>query len=122
MHAKLEAVLCVFADGKVLDDEFESIGEPVIDGLDGADALGRDLGVVDLHAEGEHRQNGHLVGRVVAVDVECGIRFGVTFRLGLGEGLREGKSVLTHARQDVVRGSVDDAVERFDRVARECLP
>ena len=45
MHAELDAIAVIAADGEVLDDVAEALGEAVIDGLDGADALGGDLAV-----------------------------------------------------------------------------
>ena len=83
----------IAADGEVLDDEAEALGEAVVDRIDPADALGRDAPRLDARAEREHRQDDELVRRVVPVDVERGIGLGVALGLRLADGLVEAEPV-----------------------------
>ena len=85
------------------------------------DALDRDRRGVDLGAEGERRENGELVGRVEAADVESGIRLGVAEPLRLGETDVERQVVGLHPGKDVVAGTVEDAGNAPDRVADQAL-
>ena len=57
------------------------------------------------------------MGRVVAVDVQGGIGFGIAQLLGLLEGHIEVQTVGGHLGQDVVAGAVEDAHEGRDAVA-----
>ena len=109
VDAQLDGVAEVAADGEVLDDVAEALGEAVVGLVDAADALGGDrAAVIDPGAEGQHGQHHQLVGGVVAVDVERGIGLGVALRLGLGDGGVEALPALAHAGEHVVAGAVDD--------------
>ena len=58
-----------------------------------------------------------LVGRIVALDVEGRIGFGIAEPLGVLEAFLEGQAFRLHAGQDVVAGAVEDAEDAGDRVA-----
>ena len=68
-------------------------------------------------AEGEARQDGELVGGVEAADVEGRVGLGIAEALRVGQAVLEGQALQLHARQDVVAGAVEDAVDARDRVA-----
>ncbi len=68
-------------------------------------------------AEGKRRQDRKLVRRVVALDVEGRIGFGIAEALRFLQAVREGQALLLHLGQDVVAGAVHDAVDARNRVA-----
>ena len=105
---KLDAVAEI---GRVLDVFAREIADAV------------DLNIVDLRleTESERREDARLVGRIEAVDVERGIRFGVTETLGVLENGIKGKALVLHARKNIVARSVEDTVNRLDVVAGETL-
>ena len=76
---------------------------------------------VDPRAEGERGQDRELVGGVEAADVEGRIGLGVAEPLRLGEAVLEGELLQLHAREDVIAGAVEDAVDALDRIAGEAL-
>ena len=80
-----------------------------------------DVGVVQVGPESvrQRRENGHLVRRVAAVHVERRIGFGVTEFLRFGENFVEIPAFGGHARQDVIAGAVDDAVDEREPVGDE---
>ena len=100
------------------DGVIELVGVLEIDGRDPADALGVNVGRGDLLAESERRQDGQLGAGVLAVDVGARIGLGVAQALRLGEHFLEVRAAALDLGEDVVRGSVEDAVERADAVAR----
>ncbi len=64
------------------------------------------------------RQDGQLMRRVDAVDVEARIGLGIAQALGLGQHVGEIAAGLAHRRQDVIAGAVQDAVDaRRSRLA-----
>ena len=54
------------------------------------------------------------MGRVRAVDVQCGVGLGEAPLLGGSQGVGVGLPALGHAREDVVARAVDDAVKGVD--------
>ena len=80
------------------------------------DRLGR-----DAHAEGQRGENGEFVRGIEAANVEGWIGFGVAELLRLGETLLERQLLALHAREDVIAGAVEDAVNALDRIAGEAL-
>ena len=119
VHAKLELLPALAADGEVFDRVAEARGHRVIDGLEGADAFRRHVRVIHFRAEGEHREDDELVRRIVPVHVEGRVRFRVATGLGVREGFCEGGAIVAHAREDEVAGTVHDARELLDVVAGE---
>ena len=115
------------AVGVGLDDgeELEAVAEPArVDDvllLDLAQALGVELGRWHPEAVGERGENGGLVRGVVAVDVERVVGLGVPEALGFREYVLELEALRVHAREDVVAGAVDDAVDGKDAVGDEAL-
>ena len=60
--------------------------------------------------------------RVESVDVQRWVRLSKAEFLGIGENFVKRKSFLLHRGKDVVAGSVQDAVDRFDPVSGEAVP
>src|SRR5581483_11313615 len=89
--------------------------------LDGRYALDINRALVDFGAERERSEDGKLLRRVVALDVEAGIGFGVAELLRFPQTCFEGKLLLLHPRQDVVAGAIEDAIEARDPAAGEPL-
>ena len=85
------------------------------------DALHLHLVERRLEAVGEGAEDAGLVRRVEAVDVERGIRLGISELLGVGQDFVEGTPLVLHAREDVVAGAVEDAVDLLDLVAGKAL-
>ena len=75
---------------------------------------------IDLRAEGDAGQDGELLRRVEAFDVEARIGFGIAERLRLLQRVGVGCALL-HPRQDEIAGAVQDAVEARQPVAGERL-
>ena len=84
-----------------------------------ADAFAEDVGLADGAAEGQRAEYREFVGGVRAVHVFGGVGLGVAVALRLGEGCVVGRAVLGDARQNVVRGAVDDGVDGGDAVGGE---
>ena len=61
------------------------------------------------------------MGRVKAADVECRISLGIAFGLRLRECICERQAMVGHARQDVIAGAVEDAINAGDAVASQRL-
>ena len=76
---------------------------------------------VDRRAERERGQDRELVGGVEAADVERRIGFGIAEALRFLEAILEGQALQLHARQDVIAGAVEDAVDAADLVAGEAF-
>ena len=70
-------------------------------------------------AKTHHGQDGDLVARIVAFNVEGGVGLGVSFFLRLGQSFGEGTAAPLHLRQDVIGGAVQDAVDRAKVLARQ---
>ena len=70
-------------------------------------------------AECQGGKDGKFLGRVVSRYVERGIGLGVAFLLGFAERVLVRSVLLGHGRQDVVGGSVQDAIHRFNLVCHE---
>ena len=85
------------------------------------DAL--DVDLVERHARAERQagQQGELVRRVEAADVEGRIGLGVALGLRFREHVGELALVLLHLGQDVVAGAVQDAVDAAHLVGRQRL-
>ena len=62
-----------------------------------------------------------LLRGVVALDVEGRIGLGVAEPLRVLQAVGERQPLLLHARQDVVAGAVEDAVDARDRIAGQRL-
>ena len=73
-------------------------------------ALAVDIRVLDSSSKGQCGQNRELEGGIRTVDVVGGVRLGEAELLGFPQGLLETGPVLGHPGEDVVGGSVDDAV------------
>ena len=76
---------------------------------------------IDRTAEGDRGENGELMRGIDAVDVEARIGLGITQLLRLFQHLAEIAAAVTHLRQDVIAGAVQDAVDALDPVRREAL-
>ena len=71
------------------------------------------MNLVVIHPEAvrERRENADLVLRVVAVNVQVRRRLGVAMLLRVGEHGGEIRALGLHARQNVIAGAVDDAID-----------
>ena len=102
-------------------EEADGVAELVrvleVEGREAADAFGVDVGWRDLFAKSEGGQKGAFGAGVEAVEVGAGVGFGIAEALGFGENGFEGGAVAFDFGEDVVAGSVEDAVEGFDAVA-----
>ena len=113
------------AAGNLLDDAQELDGAAQLGGKFHvqlghiANALGVDLMVVHPEAVRKRGENTGLVLRVVAVNVQVRRRFGITLLLGVGQDGGEVRALMFHARQDVIAGAVDNAVNRGKLVGHE---
>ena len=122
VHARLDAVFKPFGDGQELDrvPQFPGVLDVLIP--DVPDALTEDIAGPERCAERDPRQDGQLLGRIRTVHVHARIRLRISPFLGLPQGTFERAALVGHLRQDVVRGPVQDAVQRFDPVRDESVP
>ena len=97
MHARLDAALGPRRDAQQLDAVAQVLGRFDVGLADRLDALDVDLLEVELAAEGEARQDGELVRRVEAADVEGRVGLGVAQRLRLGQRVAERAALIGHA-------------------------
>ena len=118
MHAHLDSRRGAPRDAEVLDSVAERRRVFEVLDADAADAFRVHRVRIEPDAERERGQNGELVRRVDAFDVERRIGFRIPERLRVGQRLRK---VVTrgHLREDVVRRAVDDSGDPVDRVAGE---
>ena len=113
--------LGALGDAEQLDPEAELVGHLQVERRDRRNAFDMNRFGVDLRAEGEAGQDGELVGGVVALDIEGRVGLGIAETLGVLQAGLEGQPLQLHAREDVVAGAVEDAVEARDGVAGERL-
>ena len=76
---------------------------------------------IDLLPEGQVRQNTDLAARVNALHVGGRVRLGVALGLGFPEGVGEKGIGSDHAGEDIVGGSVEDAVNFVNAVCCHAL-
>ena len=62
-----------------------------------------------------------LGGGVITLDIGRGVGLGIAEPLGFGEALVKAHVLLLHPREDVIAGSVQDAVDAADRIAGQAL-
>lgn len=91
-------------------------GVAEVDRGNGADAGSGDVSGGQLDAEGEGGEEGEFGAGIEAVDVGGGVGFGVAEALGFGENGVEFAVILLDFAEDVVTGSVENAVEGFEAV------
>ena len=111
MHPLLDAGFGPHRHAKQLDAVAKLAGGIEIGERDRGDALDINRVGIDLGAESQARQDGKLLRGVVAFDIERRIGFGIAEALGLAQALIESEPVLLHAREDVIAGAVEDAVD-----------
>ncbi len=61
------------------------------------------------------------MGSIDPFDIKCRIRFGIAQLLGLLQHLFIGTTRITHGRQDVIAGAVQNALNTFDLIACQTL-
>ena len=86
-----------------------------------ADAFGVNLMMIHPEAVRERGEDADLVLRVMAVNVQVRRRLGVTVLLRVGEHAGKVRALGLHARQNVIAGAVDDAVNRGKLVRDKTL-
>ena len=121
MHALFDALGGALRDAEQLDAKAEFVGRLDVGERDALDAFDVDRLGRDAHAEGQRGENRELMRGVEAADVEGRIGLGVAEPLRLGETFLEGQLLALHAREDVIAGAVEDAVDALDRIAGEAL-
>ena len=107
--------------GQQLDDITQLVGVGHIPRFQPINAFGGDGGALDAAPIGKTGQDGDLVGGVAPLDIGCGVGFGVTQPLGIGQNIGVGGPLSGHAAEDVVGGAVDDAADPQDAVAPQRL-
>src|ERR1044071_5180032 len=81
-----------------------------------ADASNRNLRSAYGMPKGNPGQDGNLVARIKAVDIQAGVRFSIAGRLRLFQSVGKFNAVLLHLRQDVIARSVHNSVNSLDAV------
>ena len=121
VHALLDAALGQHGDAEQLDAVAKIIGGLDVGLGDRLDAF--DVHLIERHprAEGQARQQRQLVRGVEPADVERRISLGVALGLRLLEHIGERAAFRLHLGEDVVAGTVKDAVDAANRVARQRL-
>ncbi len=121
MHPLLDALGGAHRHAEQLD--------PVAELLGGFEILRRDRGNafdehrigIDAGAVGDAGEDRELLGGVEALHVEARIGLGIAEALGVLEALGKRQPLLLHARQDVIAGAVEDAVDAGKGIAGEAL-
>ena len=98
MHALLDTLLGLKRDAEQLHAIAKLVSPLEVFGGDGRNAFDVDRALIDLGPEGEARQDRELLRRVVALDVEGGVSFGVAEPLCLLQARGKGELLLFHAR------------------------
>ncbi len=121
MHALLDSGFGFHRHAQELD-AIAKLGRGVeIGERDRRNALDVNRVRIDLGTERQARQDRKLLRGVVAFDVEGRIGLGVAQTLRFTQAFVEREPVLLHAREDVIAGAVEDAVDARERVAVEPL-
>ena len=122
-HGQVHALLApsVLTDPEQLHAVAELVGPGEVLGGDRGNAFHVDGALLDLGAEGEAGQDRELLRRIMTFNVEGGVGLGVAEPLRLLQAVGKGKLLLLHARQDVIAGAVEDAVDARQRIARQAL-
>ena len=121
MHALLDAVVGALGDAEQLDAIAELVGRLEIGRRDRRNALDIDRVRIDLGAEREAGQDRELVRGVVALDVEGRIGLGIAEPLRVLQAVGERQLLPLHAREDVIAGAVEDAVDAREASCRPAL-
>ena len=106
-----------FGRGDQTNGAIEALRGADVDGAHVANAVSGNAGHVEASAESHAGEDAELVARVLTVDVEGGIGFGVSGLLRLGERLVEVDAAGFHLGEDVVGGAVEDAVQGAQAVS-----
>src|SRR5215831_11083221 len=67
-------------------------------------------------AKGNAGQNGDLVARIQAIDIQAGIRLSIAGRLRLFQRVGKFNAALLHLRKDVIARAVHNSVNSLDAV------
>ena len=121
MYAQFDTVAAMPRNAERLDAVAEFIGIGEVHGADLADALGVHLFELQRDAEGDGRQDGELVGRVNAINVDGRIGFGVTQALCFGQHGLEIRATLVHLGEDVIASAIDDASHSLNAIAGQAF-
>src|SRR5579863_10376664 len=101
----------------MLDHETQFPGRLNVVSSNVANALNFNRVGIYLRAERQFGQNFQLLRGIVAIDIERRISFRETFRLRLAKRFLEFNPTFTHARQNVIAGSVQDAAESLNSIS-----
>ena len=117
MHALLDAGFGFHRHAQKLHPVAKLVRGIEVGERDGGDAFDIDRSGIELGAEGEARQDRQLLRGVVAFDIERRIGLRIAEPLRLAQAIRESEPILLHAREDVIAGAVEDAVDARKSVA-----
>ena len=119
MHALFNAGVGAHGDAEKLHAVAEFGRRIEIGERDRRNAFHINRRLIDFGAEGKARENRQLLRSVVALDVEGRIGLGIAEPLRLAQAILERDALLLHAREDVIAGAVEDAVDAGERIAVE---
>ncbi len=119
VHALLDALARALRDAKQLDPKAEILGRLDIGERHALNAFDMYRVRIDSRAERKRRQDRKLMRGVEAADIEARIGLGITQPLRFLQALLERQLLSLHARQNVIAGAVQDAVDALDRISRE---
>ena len=121
VHPQLDPIAAATGDAEVFDAIAQLGGIGDVQCADLRDALGKTALELERNTEGQRAENGQLVRRVDAFDVEARIGLRIAQRLGLGEDIGEVATLVAHLGQDEVTGPVDNACDPIDVVCRQAF-
>ncbi len=90
-----------------------------VHGGDPGDPLGVNILQLDLDSVGQGEEDAQLMGGVDALHIQGGVCFGIPEFLGLFQNLGKVQPLLSHLRQDVVGGPVQNAEDDLDLVGHQ---
>ena len=121
MHALLYALVGLDCHAQQLHAIAKLVSPFEIFGCNGGDPFHINCALIDFRPESQARQNRELLRRIMALDIEGRIRFGVTEPLRLLQTLRESELLLFHTRQDVIAGAIENSIDACERIAGQAL-
>src|SRR5579875_3739862 len=119
MHARFDPGLMLSCDAEELDAIAELASKRDVERGNVPNAFDIYRIKSDRPAEGKRRQDRQLVRRVDSTHVKARIGLGIAELLRLGQHFGELSAALAHCGENVVAGSVQDAGDAGNAVARQ---
>src|SRR5690606_39077612 len=121
MHALHDAAFALLGNGEQLHPETELRRKGDVRRADLVDTFDMHIVEIDFRTEGEARKNGKLVRRVYSTDIAGRVGLGIAKRLRVLQHVAKVAARRVHLGEDVIAGTVQNAVDAADLVACQRL-